>query len=73
LRSKAGKVRLSAQALSDLLNRRPHLLRPLAVQALPPPLAAGDPVECLGIDLMSLRTAEDRRQMPASVLAAIAR
>src|SRR5215469_4110098 len=41
---------LTAQALSDLLDRKPHLLRPLAAQLLPPP-AAFDPAECLGIDL----------------------
>ena len=30
---------LSPQALSKLLDRKPHLLRPLAMQLLPPPLA----------------------------------
>ncbi len=64
---------LSAQALSDLLDRKPHLLRPLAKQLLPPPLAAGDPAERLGIDLASLRTVEDCRQMLATVLEAVAR
>src|ERR1700738_812278 len=49
----------SVQALSDLLDRKPHLLRPLAAQLLPPPLAAIDPAERLGIDLSSLRTDED--------------
>jgi hypothetical protein len=65
--------RLSAQALSDLLDRKPHLLRPLAAQVLPPPLAAIDPAERLGIDLMSLRTAEDVKEALAAVLAAVAR
>jgi hypothetical protein len=46
---------LTAQALSDLIDRKPHLLRPLAAQLLPPPLAI-DPAERLGIDLSSLRT-----------------
>ena len=64
---------LSAQALSDLLDRKPHLLRPLAAQVLPPPLAATDPAERLGIDLASLRTLEDCRQMLVTVLAALAR
>jgi len=50
---------LSAQALSKLLDRKPHLLRPLVMQLLPPPLTAIDPAERLGIDLSSLRTAED--------------
>jgi len=63
---------LSAQALSDLLDRKPHLLRPLAAQLLPPP-AAVDPAECLGIDLASLRTVEDCQQMLATVLEAVAR
>src|SRR5271157_3066059 len=54
---------LNAQALSDLLDRKPHLLRPLAEQLLPPPLAAVDPAARLGIDLSSLRTAEDCRQV----------
>src|SRR6266436_4706406 len=64
---------LSAQALSDLLDRKPHLLRPLAAQLLPPPLASIDPAERLGIDLSSLRTVEDFRQVLPTVLAAVAR
>jgi hypothetical protein len=64
---------LSAQALSDLLDRKPHLLRPLAAQLLPPPLAAIDPAKRLGIDLTSLRTVEDFRQMLSTVLAAVSR
>jgi hypothetical protein len=63
---------LSAQALSDLLDRKPHLLRPLAVQLLPPPLKPIDPADRLGIDLPSLRTVEDLRQLLAKVLAGIA-
>jgi Family of unknown function (DUF5681) len=64
--------RLSAKALADLLDRKPHLLRPLATQLLPPPLVAVDPAERLGVDLESLRTAEDCRQVLATVLTAIA-
>ena len=64
---------LSAQALSKLLDRKPHLLRPLVMQLLPPPLTAIDPAERLGIDLSSLRTAEDFAQLLPEVLAAIAR
>ena len=63
---------LSAQALSSLLDRKPHLLRPLVAQLLPGPLAAIDPAERLGIDLSSLRTVEDLQQVLATVLAAIA-
>jgi hypothetical protein len=36
---------LSAEALSDLIDRRPHLLRPLAAQLLPPPLPFHRPRE----------------------------
>ena len=63
---------LSAKALSDLLDRKPHLLRPLAAQVLPPPVSRG-PAERLGIDLNSVRTAEDCRQVLGTVLAAIGR
>ena len=63
---------LSALALSDLLNRKPHLLRPLAAQLLPPP-APIDPAERLGIDLASLQTAEDCRRVLATVLEAVTR
>jgi hypothetical protein len=64
---------LSAQALSDLIDRKPELLRPLAEQFLPPPLAAIDPAARLGIDVSLLRTAENCRQVLARVLTAIAR
>src|SRR5258708_31907405 len=50
---------LSARALADLLDRKPHLLRPLAAQLLPPPRTAIDPAKRLGIDLSSMRTAGD--------------
>jgi hypothetical protein len=64
---------LSAPALSGLLDREPHLLRPLAVQLLPPPLSNRDPAERVGIDLSSVRTEEDCRPMLSTVLTAIAR
>jgi hypothetical protein len=64
---------LSAEALSNLLDRKPHLLRPLVLQLLPPPLAAIDPAERLGIDLSSLHTVEDFQRLLPTVLAAIAR
>jgi Family of unknown function (DUF5681) len=64
---------LSPQALSNLIDRKPHLLRPLAGQVLPPPLAATDPAERLGIDLSSLRTVEDFRQVLVTVMTAVAR
>ncbi len=63
---------LSGQAVSDLLDRKPHLLRPLAAQLLPPPLAAIDPAKRLGIDLSSLRTIEDCRRVLPTVMAAVA-
>ena len=64
---------LSPQALSDLLDRKPHLLRPLVEQLWPPPLATIDPAQRLGIDLSSLRTVEDCCRVLPSVLAGIAR
>src|SRR5260370_23414614 len=64
---------LSVQALSDLIDRKPHLLRPLAAQLLPPPLAPIDPAERLGIDLSAVRSAEDFLQVLTSVLTAISR
>jgi len=54
-------------------DRKPRLLRPLAVQLLSPPLAAIDAAERLGIDLSSLHTAEDLRQVASTVLAAVSR
>jgi hypothetical protein len=64
---------LSPQALSHLLDRKPHLLRRLAAQLLAPPLRAIDPAERLGIDPASLRTAEDIRTVFARVWTAISR
>ena len=64
---------LSAQALSRLLDRQPHLLRLLAAQLLPPPVRAIDPAERLGIDLASLPTVEDVRKVFARAWAAISR
>jgi uncharacterized protein DUF5681 len=64
---------LSARALSELLDRKPHLLRPLAEQLLPPPLAPINPAARLRINLSALRTAEDVRQALSTVLMAIAR
>jgi Family of unknown function (DUF5681) len=45
---------LSAPALSDLLDRKPHLLPLPAARLLPPPLASIDPAERLGNDPSSL-------------------
>lgn len=67
-----GDLRQSARAVSDLVDRKPHLLRPLAEQLLPPP-ASFDPAEHLGIDVNSVCTAEDCRQVLTTVLAAIGR
>jgi hypothetical protein len=64
---------LSPQALSDLLDRKPHLLRPLVEQLWPSPLATIDPAQRLGIDLSSLRTVEDCCRVLPIVLAGIAR
>jgi hypothetical protein len=64
---------LSMEALSNLLDRKPHLLRPLVQQLLPPPRAPIDPATRLGINLSSLRTVEDFQRVLPTVLAAIAR
>jgi hypothetical protein len=64
---------LSEGALSDLTDRKSHLLQSLATQLLPPPLPSTNPGKHLGIDLSSLRTVEDIRQVLAAVLAAVAR
>jgi hypothetical protein len=56
---------LSAHALSDLLDRKPHLLRPLVAQLLPPP-GAIEPAEHLGLDLSLLRTVEDCQEVLAT-------
>jgi len=63
---------LGAQALTRLVDRKPHLLGPLAAQLLPPPFAAIDPAAHLGIDLASMRTIESCGVLPI-VLMAIAR
>jgi hypothetical protein len=49
---------LRAGALSSLIDRKPHLLRPLAAQLLPPPLPPTDPGKHLGIEMASLGTVE---------------
>jgi hypothetical protein len=67
-----GARKLSPQALADLLDRRPHLLRPLAARLLPP-RAASDPAERLGIDLKSLRTPEDFLRALRTAWAAVSR
>jgi hypothetical protein len=63
---------LSPKALSVLIDRKPHLLRPLAEQLLPRPASIG-PAERLGVDLNSVSTAQDCRVVLGAVLAAIAR
>ncbi len=64
---------LDPAVLSALIDRKPWLLRPLAVQLLPPPLQAVDLAERLGIDLSSVRTADDLRRVVDTLWAAIAR
>jgi hypothetical protein len=64
---------LTPTVLSGLVDRKPHLLPALAAQVLPPPCPAFNPGDDLGIDVSSLRTAEDCRDVLSSTLAAMAR
>lgn len=64
---------LSPEALSDLLDRKPDMLRPLAVQLLPPPLAPIDPAERLGINVSAVGTAADAWRVLSAVWAGILR
>jgi hypothetical protein len=64
---------LSPPALSRLIDRKPHLLRPLAAQLLPPPLAPVDPAQRFAIDLSSLETVEDLSRLLSRVLTALSR
>jgi len=57
----------------DLLERKPDLLRPLAPQLLPSAFPVRDRAELLGIYSSPLRTAEDCRQVPTTVLATVVR
>jgi hypothetical protein len=59
--------------LADLLDRKPHLPRPLAAQLLPPPLAVIDPTERLGIDPSSLRASEDAVEALRTAWAGVSR
>ena len=63
---------LSAEVLSALLDRKPQLLRPLATQLMPPPVAAIDPMQRLGIDLALPPAPADLQRALSTVLAAVA-
>jgi hypothetical protein len=56
-----------------VLDRKPHLLRPLAAQLWPPRRAIIDPAARLGLDLPSLWKVEDLRELRSTLLAAVAR
>ena len=64
--------RKNPQAASALLDRKPHLLRALLAQVLPPASAWHDPAERLGISLSSLNDAADFKQALLAVWAAVA-
>jgi hypothetical protein len=57
--------------LSALLDRKPQLLRPLAAQLMPPPVAAIDPTQRLGIDLALPPTPADLQRALSAVLTGI--
>jgi hypothetical protein len=63
---------LSPEALAVLLGKQPRLLRPLAVQLLPP-LPPPDPAERLGIDLSAVRAAADLQDAMRRAWAAVSR
>ena len=63
---------LSTAALSAFLDRKPHLLLPLAVQLLPPPAAPIDPAERIGLDLLAVENVERFRAALSAVVAAVA-
>ena len=58
-------------AVETLVRRRPYLLRRFAQQVLPPPAIPVDPAERLGLDLSSVRTLEEARQLVSRLWAAI--
>jgi hypothetical protein len=64
---------VSPGVLLNLLDREPHLLRPLVEQLWPPPLTAPDPTARLGIDLSLVCSVEDSWQLLPVGLAGMVR
>ena len=63
---------LRPEALSAFLDRKPHLLLPLALEFLPPPAAPIDPAARLGLDLLAVENKESYRAALVRVIAAVA-
>ncbi|HEX6441357.1 MAG TPA: DUF5681 domain-containing protein [Stellaceae bacterium] len=65
--------RADPEAARAVAKRRPWLLRPLLMQALPPPVGAQDPAERLGLRISSVRTPDDAQRMLLHVWTALSR
>ena len=63
---------LSPEALSPFLDRKPHLLLPLARQVLPPRAAPIDPAERIDLDLLAVENVETFRAALVRIVAAVA-
>ncbi|HVH77368.1 MAG TPA: hypothetical protein VM755_20820 [Stellaceae bacterium] len=63
---------LRPKALSAFLDRKPHLLLPLARQVLPPRAAPIDPAERLGLDLSAVKSPDSFRAALVRIIAAVA-
>ena len=66
-------LRKNPEAVSALFDRRPHLLPPLAMLALPPPVRPVPPADRIGLDLAAVRTPQDAAQALSAALAATSR
>ena len=66
-------LRANPQAVLALFDRKPHLLRALTEQLLPPRARAIPPAERIGIDLAAIRTPEAAAEALSVTLAATSR
>ena len=66
-------VRKSPDAVMALFDRKPHLLRQLTAQFLPPPARAIDPAERIGLDLSAIGNPDDAAGAMSTLLVATSR